>query len=88
MKGVRVKHLPTVIICISIAVMTLAGTVQGEEMIKGKTIDERMAPYAPVELKVPWDLLDENQTAVLEKLFRASKVMDELFLRQVSEDNL
>ncbi len=81
------KHLPTVIICIGIAVMTLAGTVQGEEMIKGKTIDERMAPYAPVELKVPWDLLDENQEAVLEKLFRASKIMDELFLRQVSEKN-
>ncbi|MBN2184414.1 MAG: peptidase [Candidatus Krumholzibacteriota bacterium] len=81
------KQIAVVIFGICLAAVTLAGTIQGEEMVKAKSIEDRMAPYAPVELKVPWELLDEKESVVLEKLYRASKVMDELFLRQVSEGN-
>ena len=51
-------------------------------------LDTRISAYAPVELKVPWELLDENDQKVLEKLYRASKIMDELFLRQVWSGNV
>ncbi|MBN2070813.1 MAG: peptidase [Candidatus Krumholzibacteriota bacterium] len=71
----------------SLLVFILAVAARGGETVKGKSIEERMAPYAPVELKVPWDLLGGNETAVLEKLYRASKVMDDIFLTQVSKDN-
>ncbi|MCK4549930.1 MAG: peptidase, partial [Candidatus Krumholzibacteria bacterium] len=35
-----------------------------------------------------WDLLDKNETAALENLYRAGVVMDELFLRQVWKGNV
>ncbi len=71
---------------------TVGKAVEGEklvtrelpkEKIMGKTIDERLSAYAPVELKVPWDLLDETQVEVLENLYYASKIMDRIFLGQV-----
>ena len=58
-----------------------------KENMMGKTLDERLFAYAPVELKVPWDLLDENQVKVLENLYYASKIMDRIFLRQVWAGN-
>ncbi|MBN1163203.1 MAG: peptidase [Candidatus Krumholzibacteriota bacterium] len=75
------------VICLSAALA--AGTVGGGEKTKlaGKSISERLKAYAPVEIKVPWRLLDEKETAALEKLYQAARVMDEIFLRQVSADN-
>ncbi len=57
-------------------------TADKEDGIKGK-----LEMYAPVEIEVPWDLLDENQKQVVEKLYYACAIMDSIFLRQVSEDN-
>jgi len=57
-------------------------TAEKEDSIKSK-----LEMYAPVEIEVPWNLLDENQTRVVEKLYHACTIMDSLFLRQVSEDN-
>lgn len=58
------------------------------DTLQAQTIEERLAPYAIVEIAVPWDLITGEDRAVLEKLYRAAAVMDELFLRQVCAKNV
>ncbi len=53
-----------------------------------KPIEARLAVYAPVKISVPWELLDKNETAALENIYRAAVVMDEIFLRQVWKGNV
>lgn len=43
--------------------------------------------FAETELKYDHSLLDENQKIVVEKLYRAAKIMDELFEEQVYSQN-
>ena len=53
-----------------------------------KPIEARLAVYAPVKISVPWELLDKNETAALENIYKAAVVMDEIFLRQVWKGNV
>jgi len=52
------------------------------EMLK-----EKIAQFVPTELKYDSDMLDGRQKMVVEKLYRASKIMDEIFLDQVYSKN-
>ncbi|MBN1884215.1 MAG: peptidase [Candidatus Krumholzibacteriota bacterium] len=68
-----------------------AGCTSREEAIEALPTDEiarRNEAYAPYEMTVPWDLLDENEQTALRHLYDAAVVMDELFLRQVDEGNV
>ena len=58
------------------------------EMHVAPDLEERIAVYAPFEMEVPHDLLDERDEETLRELYLAAKVMDELFLRQVSGGNV
>ena len=53
----------------------------------GKTIEERIAQFAPTELSFDETLLSETDKRVLKKLVEAARLMDEIFLRQVSPRN-
>jgi hypothetical protein len=55
---------------------------EGIEMLK-----EQIAKFAPTELKYDASTLDERQKVVVEKLYYASKIMDEIFLDQVYSEN-
>jgi len=55
---------------------------EGTEMLK-----EKIAKFAPTELKYDASNLDERQKIVVEKLYLAAKIMDELFLEQVYSKN-
>ncbi len=55
---------------------------EGTEMLK-----EKIAKFAPTELKYDASNLDERQKIVVEKLYRAAKIMDELFFEQVYSKN-
>jgi hypothetical protein len=55
---------------------------KGIEMIK-----EQIAKFTPTELKYDASILDERQKVVIEKLYRAAKIMDEIFLDQVYSEN-
>ena len=55
---------------------------KGIEMIK-----KQIAKFTPTELKYDASILDERQKVVVEKLYRAAKVMDEIFLDQVYSKN-
>ena len=61
---------------------------KGMEMHVAPDIEERLSAYAPFELDVPHDMLDERDEKTLRELYLAAKVMDELFLRQVSSENV
>lgn len=47
----------------------------------------RMAKLPPTVIDYDRSLLDENERQVVEKLIEASKIIDEVFWRQVSEEN-
>jgi hypothetical protein len=58
---------------------------QGKKDIK--MLKEKIAKFVPVELKYDTTLLDEREKIVVEKLYLASKVMDEIFQKQVYAEN-
>lgn len=76
--------------CAALFTFAAAASAAGaaEAMAGGKTIQQRLAVYAPVEISVPWQLIDELEAAALLEIYHAAEIMDELFLRQVWEGNV
>ncbi len=73
-----------------ISLILLGCEKQSEQMdqSEGMTmIEKTIAKFVPTELKFDESNLDENQKKVVEKLYEASKVMDEIFLDQVYSKN-
>ena len=50
-------------------------------------LKETIAKFVPVEIKYDANLLNDREKVVLEKLYRASKIIDEIFLEQVYSKN-
>jgi hypothetical protein len=61
---------------------------KGMEIHVAPDVTERLGVYAPFDMEVPHDLLDERDGETLRELYLAAKVMDGLFLRQVSGENV
>lgn len=53
-----------------------------------KMLQSKINKFVPVDIQYNEDLLDEREKVVLEKLYQASKIIDELFLEQVYSKNL
>lgn len=82
------KYLSLTILIFSII---LLGCEQKKEQNKDAEdiamLKEKIEKFAPTELKYDSSTLDEREKVVVEKLYRASKIMDELFLDQVYSKN-
>lgn len=52
-----------------------------------KMLQDKINKFVPVEIQYNEDLLDDREKAVLENLYKASKIIDELFLEQVYSKN-
>ena len=52
-----------------------------------KMLKEEIAKFAPTELKYDASTLDERQKVVVENLYRASKIIDDIYLDQVYSKN-
>ena len=52
-----------------------------------KMLKEKIAQFAPTEIKYDTTLLNDNQKKVVEKLYRASVIIDSIFLKQVFAKN-
>ncbi len=50
-------------------------------------VAERLKQFAPVEISADISFLPDNEQKVVQKLIEASRYMDEIFLRQVWENN-
>lgn len=62
-------------------------TFKPDDLKIHQDVGERLAKFAPVEIKADIDILPESEQKVLTKLIQASQYMDEIFLRQVWEKN-
>lgn len=62
-------------------------TEQNKEAEDISMLKEKIEKFAPTELKYDSSTLDEREKIVVEKLYHASKIMDELFLDQVYSKN-
>ena len=82
------KYLSIAILFIS---LLLAGcekkTEQNKDAEDIAMLKEKIAKFVPTELKYDSSTLDEREKIVVEKLYLASKIMDELFLDQVYSKN-
>ena len=62
-----------------------------QPLSSGKAMDSlrtMIAQFAPTEIKYDSTLLDSRQKVVIEKLYRASKLIDSIFLKQVFSKNV
>jgi hypothetical protein len=83
------KHLLVMLIT---AILFFSGCGKNEKTGDDKTdgtsmIKNQIAQFVPTELKYEASILDERQKVVVENLYYASKIMDEIFLDQVYSKN-
>ncbi len=79
------------IVGLALLAFAAAGGCAKKEKIKieaAPDIAQRLAKYAPYDITVSWDVIGEKNRPALQKIFEASKIMDELFLRQVWSGNV
>jgi len=85
----RVKRYKTILPVIFLASITLIQC--GEKMVQSKSslkyVKAELDKLAPVELKCDLGGISENDRQVLVRLVEAGRIIDQLFLRQVSVTN-
>ncbi|UCH66372.1 MAG: peptidase [Ignavibacterium sp.] len=59
----------------------------GNQSEETTMLKEKIEKFAPTELKYDKSTLDDRQQKVVEKIYRAAKIMDEIFLDQVYSKN-
>jgi hypothetical protein len=87
-----VKKMKYVITLLCAGIILFAGceppkSDPGTQSKETTMLDEQIAKFAPTELKYDKSTLDERQQKVVEKIYRAAKIMDEIFLDQVYSKN-
>lgn len=78
------------IVALVCAALAMSPGCSKKERIVIEPVDvaPRLAPYATVDIAVPWNIVGEERKPALRKLYEAAKIMDELFLRQVWAKNV
>jgi hypothetical protein len=79
---VKMKLDRFVILLFAAALIFGCSNNKEKEMLK-----EKIAQFAETEIKYDESLLDENQKIVVQKLYEASVIIDELFLEQAYSKN-
>lgn len=74
------------LITLSLTILTNCGEQKKDEA--AEMLQNKIDQFVKTELKYDESLLDENQKIVVQKLFEAGKIMDELFLEQVYSQNI
>jgi hypothetical protein len=76
---------------LALALVVIGGCANEETKVSGIVVSddivERLGQYSPTELTADLSGVPESELSVLVELIRAGKVMDEIFLRQVSQQN-
>ena len=70
-----------------LSLMVLGCEKQTEQTEEMTMVEKTIAKFVPTELKYDANSLDERQKMVVQKLYEASKIMDEIFLDQVYSKN-
>ncbi len=72
------------IVIISLSLLTCKGNNENKDL---ENMEEKISQYSVTEIKYDKNLLDDNQKIIVEKLYRAAKIIDEIFLDQVYSKN-
>ena len=70
---------------IVVLMMSCTGNNKGDAM--NQSLQAKIDQFAITEIKYDEGLLDERQIVIIEKLYQAAKIMDEIFLDQVYSKN-
>ena len=70
-----------------IAALILTGCSNNNDTKEIKMLKDKIAQFAPVEIKYDSTLLTERQRIVVRKLFEASQIIDSIYLNQVYSKN-
>jgi hypothetical protein len=73
--------------CVFICVLFIFLSTGYSEKREDSMLQDAIKQFAPTVLKFDASLLDDRQMKVLEKLYQAAKIMDDLFLEQVYSGN-
>ena len=79
------KHLIGAFLIITL--ITACSEKQNPQKEEVTMLKEKIAKFVPVEIQYDESLLTDREKVVLEKLYRASKIIDKLFLEQVYIEN-
>ena len=72
---------------ISILLLSFFGCAKKENTERIKMLKQKISQFAPVEISYDKSLLNKRQKIVLEKLYEAAKLIDEIYLGQVYSKN-
>lgn len=81
------KYLSITILFISIFLLGCEKKTENKDAEDIAMLKEKIAKFVPTELDYDSSTLDEREKVVVEKLYLASKIMDEIFLEQVYSKN-
>ena len=81
------KYLSLLLISLSVIIVSCKSQNDETENKEEKMLKEKIAQFVPVELKYDDSHLTAKQKIVVEKLFKASQLMDSIFLQQVYSKN-
>ncbi len=79
------KLLFVTLIFIFIALISFGCQTQNGD--KNQIVENIIAKFSPTEIRYDASLLDDRQAVVIEKLYIAAKIMDDIFLQQVYSKN-
>ena len=68
--------------------MIIATGCKEEVSKRGDELMSNISQFAEIEITYDESLLDERQQIVVDKLYKAAKIIDDLFLEQVYEKNI
>lgn len=70
-----------------LATIILASVVSCQKQEEGSLITKKAAQFVPTNISYDETGLDDNQRIVINNLYQAAKIMDEIFLKQVYSKN-
>ncbi len=87
-----VKKMKYILTLLCVGIILLAGceppkSDPGNQSKEIAMLKEQIAKFAPTELKYDKSTLDDRQQKVVEKIYRAAKIIDDIFLDQVYSKN-
>ena len=81
------KYLSITILLVSLFLVGCEKKTENKDAEEVTMLKEKIVKFVPTELKYDASTLDEREKIVVEKLYLASKIMDEIFLDQVYSKN-
>ncbi len=81
------KIFSSLLILFILAAAVPNNKVMAQQIKEDKMLKEKIAQFAPVNIKYDTTRLDQNQKIVMQKLYEVTKIIDSIYLGQVYEKN-